>query len=56
MTHLELHRDAYPELLVGALRDEIRHEERRQQAADAARRRRRERWARLVRHLTSRAE
>lgn len=45
MTRIEMHHDAYPEQLLGALRDEIRREERQRQAADAARRRRRELWA-----------
>lgn len=39
--------DAYPEQLMGALRDEIRRAELAQRARDAAARRRRERWARL---------
>ena len=53
MTRIEMHDDAYPEQLVGALRDEIRREERQRQAADAARDRRQARWAALRAWMTS---
>ncbi len=52
MTPIEMHGDAYPEQLLGALRDEIRREERHQQTADAARDRRQARWAAWRARLT----
>jgi len=45
MTVNEIFKDAYPEQLMAAMRDEIRRAEREQQLRDAAARRRRERAA-----------
>ncbi|WP_395639677.1 hypothetical protein [Pseudolysinimonas sp.] len=45
MTHIEMSKDLYPELLIAALRDEMRRVEREQRARDAAAQRRRDRWA-----------
>lgn len=47
MNPTDIYRDAYPEQLLAAMRDEIRRAEREQAARDAAARRRRERWAAL---------
>jgi len=52
MTPIEIFKDAYPEQLLAALRDDIRRVEREQQARDAAAQRRRERTAALRARLT----
>jgi len=48
MARIDIPDDLYPELLMAALRDEIRREERVTAIRDAARRRRRARWAALM--------
>jgi hypothetical protein len=51
MPNIEMIRDAYPEQLMSAMRDEIRRLEREKAARDAAARRRQERRAALRAHL-----
>ena len=53
MTRIEISDQAYPELAMAALREELRRLERRQQHVDAVRRRRRARWAAVARRLKS---
>ena len=45
MTRFEISDQAYPELVIAALRDELRRTEREAAIRDAARLRRSERWA-----------
>jgi hypothetical protein len=52
MASIEMIRDAYPEQLMSAMRDEIRRLEREQAARDAAARRRQQRRAALRAHLS----
>lgn len=52
MYRIELHSDAYPEQLLAATRDLIRHAEQEQAARDAAARRRRERRTALRARLS----